>query len=680
MPDKLLAEFPHVSYETWRSQVERDLKGADFDKRLLTRTLEGLVIQPLYTARDGGTHTPVPLRVRDDAANANWDVRAEQTLADPDAAAQEIAEDLSSGATSLWLRLDAQARTGDAARIEPDGLAIETVADLRRALAQVDLTRTAVAIDAGAQAAVSALVLAYAEAKAPAGALRGTLGFDPLGALARDGQLPYDWQTARGFLAQLSKHATEHYPQLRAAEVSTDSYHLAGANATQELAYAWATGLEYLRANLEAGLSVAQASAQIGFRVTVASDLFLEIAKLRALRSGWAKIVAAYAGDAQAQATQVHAVTSLRTKTRRDPWVNMLRATTEAFSALVAGADAATTRAFDVALGRSDGFARRIARNVQIILNEETYATRVADAAAGSYYVETLTDELGRSAWQLFQQLEAGGGLSQALTSGGIAEQIAQTAGKRAQALAKRSTPITGVSEFANLTEEPVVREAPAAAPRTAPSETATAEVKAALAQLEAARPEARVTAAIAAAASGVSVSQISAVLARGTTPAKIQPLPIHRDAEAFEALRDRTERHTAQSGQALSVFLSNLGEIPKHKARASYATGFFNAGGIQVLDNDGFKTVEDAVAAFAQSGTDTVAICGSDEQYLEWIPQLVPALRARGARHIVLAGRPGDKDKQADYERAGVNKFIFIGVDVVATLQTLLNDMGAAA
>jgi methylmalonyl-CoA mutase len=539
----------------------------------------------------------------------------------------------------------------------------ETLAELGKLLTDVDLAHTRIAIDAGGNAAICALVMAHAGS-----ALRGTLGFDPLGTLARDGALPCDLATAQALLVELSRAAAETNPQLRAAEISTDAYHLAGANAVQELAYALATGLEYLRWQLAAGSSVAAASAQLGFRVQVASDLFMELAKLRALRLGWAKVVAAYGGDADAQSTRIHAVSSARSKTRRDPWVNMLRTTTEAFAAMVGGADAVTTRGFDAALGHSDDFARRIGRNVQVILNEEAHVTQVADAAGGSYYVEVLTDQLARAAWQLLQQIEARGGMGAALASGSIAQEIAEVEKLREAAIAKRSTAITGVSEFANLGEEPVVREA---VQRPSAHEASHTTV-----QLTAAGE--RVAASIAAARQGASVTQLTAALAAGTTPARLTPLPVHHTADAYEALRDRSERHATSTGQAPGVFLCNLGAIPKHKARASFASGFLNAGGIMAQDNDGFANVQEAVAAFLASKTESAVICGSDDQYAEWVPQLAAALRQSGARQIVVAGRPGDK--QTEYEQAGVNLFIYMGVDVVSLLRQLLDGMGVAS
>jgi methylmalonyl-CoA mutase len=355
----------------------------------------------------------------------------------------------------------------------------------------------------------------------------------------------------------------------------------------------------------------------------------------------------------------------------------MLRTTTEAFAAMVGGADAVTTRAFDTALGRSDSFARRIARNVQAILNEEAHVTQVADAAGGSYYVESLTDQLARAAWTQLQDIERQGGMSAALTSGAIAKAIETTARAREQSVAKRSAALTGVSEFANLTEEPVRREPIGTRSASAQPQHNDA-ARAALEQLRAAAPGTRVPAAISAALVGANVSELTQGLAIGAAQVQQPALPVRRPASLFEELRDRIDRHTAKGLATPKAFLCNLGEIPKHKARATFSTGFLSAGGIGVVDNEGFGSAKEALEAFSAAGTKTVVICGSDDQYPEWVPTLAPELRARGAQQIIVAGRPGDH--QASFESAGVTSFISMGTDVVATLKQLLDGMGVAS
>jgi methylmalonyl-CoA mutase len=667
MPDKLLAEFPETTYEQWRQQVDKDLKGGDFEKRLVTRTVEGLTVQPLYTARDlvgsaTGESTLTAHRrgaVPGGRYGARWDLRSEHSVWDIDRAREEIAAELSRGATSLWLRFDASVRVGARTPSDrPDGLPCSGPADLEALLSGVDLAKVPVVLDAGANApAVAACFLALAAKRGiAADRLQGCFGVDPLGSAAQDGHAPYDLETLRALAVELLGLAERRAPKMRSFVVSTTPYHDAGASGSQEVAIALSTALAYLRWAIEAGIPVDRASAQLEFRVGIAGDLFAELAKLRALRLGYAKLIAALGGNEASQNTRLHAVTARRTKTQRDPWVNMLRTTTEAFSAMAGGADALTTRGFDEAIGPSDPFARRIARNVQIILNEEAHVTHVADPAGGSYYVEALTDVLARDAWKQFQQLEAAGGMRAALESGRIQKQIAEVASKREAAINKRIQAITGVSEFANLGEEPIKREAPA--PSTPKAAGPGAKDAAAVA---AAKPGTRLEAAVSVFGEGAPLTQVVAALGGGTQQFKVEALPVRRHAARFEALRARAEAHAAKSD----------------KARSSFATGFMNAGGIAVVDNDGFPDAAAVAKAFAESGSKLAVICGSDDQYPEWVPAVAPALAKAGALEVLVAGRPGEHE--AAWKAAGVTGFIFMGADVAAVLASLLDRLGVA-
>jgi methylmalonyl-CoA mutase len=503
---------------------------------------------------------------------------------------------------------------------------------------------------------------------------RGGFGADPIGALAADGELPCSLEVALQQLIGLARFAIEHTPEARAITCSTLGYHDAGATAVQELAFAYATAVQYLRALCDGGLSVEQASQQLSFQVAIANDLFMEVAKLRALRQGFSQIVRTSGGSARAQHTLVHALTSARTKSTRDPWVNLLRETTESFAAAVGGADAITSFGFDRPFGESSSLARRLAFNLQAILDEEAHVTQAADPGGGSYYLEQLTDELGQKAWALFQRIEHAGGMAEALRSGLVGELIAERSRERAAQIAKRKRVIVGVSEFADVQEAAIER--PPRSERVHQSAASPTEVaaKSALSGLAAARSDAPsprwVLAAIEAAAAGASLSQLSSTLAGGSEPTTSRALPKLRDAEPFEALRARADGLAAH-GARPSVFLCNLGPIPDHKARSQFATGYFAAGGFATLDNDGFTDADSAVAAFERSGSRIAVLCGSDETYASVVEAIAPRLCKRGALRIVLAGRPGDHELA--YRAAGVTDFIFVGSELPALLKELL-------
>lgn len=695
----LMAGYEAATLESWRKSVDKVLAGADFDKKLVTHTLEGIAVQPLYTEADwsnrqdaAGFAGSPPYRrgtLPIGRSGSRWDLRVKVEHPDPARARSEIASAQKRGLRSLWLKLDRQARTG---RALPDsdhdlGVSCVNAAQLGSVLEGVVLESTPLSIDAGGNALAVAACLAAVAAERGVGLaqLEGLLNADPLGALASDGTLPSSLASAGEQLGALGVWASERAPKLRAATVSLAPYHDAGAHAGQELAIALATGVMYLRWLTAAGLTISEAARQIAFSVPVGSDLFMEIAKLRALRQCWSQLVAACGGSADDQRAVVHAFTSTRTKSQRDPWVNMLRETTEAFAAAVGGADAITTAGFDRALGPSDDFARRIGENVQVILDEEAHVTQVADPAGGSYYTEQLTDALAERGWTLFQNIEAEGGMADALSSGRLAAQLEETAKARAANIAKRKQAITGVSEFAHVMEEPVLRSAPDWSAVRSARETALkagSSDEAVTKALDAARAAGLgsrakalqcVDQAVQAASRGASLGQLSCALAGRDGTARIAALPVRRDAAQFEALRDKADALAATRGTRPSVFLANLGPIPSHKARSQFASGFFAAGGFAAVDNDGFEAADDAASAYAASKAPIAVLCGSDDAYTTWVAQLAPLLKKAGARRIVLAGRPATPELEAQYKQAGVTDFIFMGADVVKVVGDML-------
>ncbi len=691
-----LHTFPEVSYATWRQQVERGLQGGDI-ARLSTRTLEGIEVAPLYTADDwpwaqdaGGFAGAPPYRRGGEPLGrhaARWDMRPHYDNPDPSALAREIADDLGRGARSLWLCFDRQVRGGQA-RPEPPagprerGVPCLSATQLGQLLQNVPLQEVTLSLDAGANGLPVAACFVHAlQARGlRPEQTRAWLNLDPLGALARDGALPYTLEVASQQLCALARFAVQHSPRWRSATVSVVPYHDAGAHAAQELAYALATAVQYLRWLTEAGLSLPQASAQVAFSVAVGSDFFMEIAKLRALRQCWAGVIAACGGDAEAQRCALHALCSSRTKSARDPWVNLLRETTEAFAAAAGGADAITSGGFDRAVGLSDAFARRIAGNAQVILDQEAHVTEVADPAGGAWYVEQLSDGLAERAWALFQALEAEGGMAAALLAGSVGAQIAEVAQARAARVATRKAPITGVSEFANVDERPLVRPEPdwqaIAGARRGTLEAGSRDEAVAAPLLRAAASGGElVAAAVLVAAAGANLGQLSCALAGPGEPARARALPPRRPAEPYEQLRDACDAHARAHGKRPSVFSCNLGPISEHKARAQFAAGFLAAGGLSVIDNDGFETPEAAAEGYARSGAELVVICGSDDAYARALPALGPLLRARGARRVIVAGKPGEQAQA--FGAAGVTDYIYLGCDVVQALRALLAAIG---
>src|SRR5262245_567414 len=441
-PEFTLRDFPPAGYDEWRALAEADLQGAPFEQKLVTRTYEGINVQPLYTRRDrpaegdpDGFPGLAPF-VRGSrphgAVQAGWDLRQEHAHPDPAAANQAILEDLRGGVTSLLLRLDAAARNGldpdDPAAVEwagRDGLMAYHADDLDAILAGVHLHMIGVTLEAGAAFLPAAAVLVALWRRRGVGPdqARGAFNADPLAVLARDGQLPVTPEAALAQLADLAAWTAENYPHVTAVRVGTAPYHHAGATAAQDIAFGMATAVEYLRAMARAGLDTDTAARQVLFSISLGTHHFLAVAKLRAARRLWAQVVRECGGSPSAGAMRLHARVSKRVLTLRDPYVNLLRSTVACFAAGIGGANAITSVPFDSVANLPDSFSRRIARNTVLILQEEAKLNRVIDPPGGSWYLDWLTDQVAEKGWAIFQEVERQGGMLRALQSGWVAQQ-----------------------------------------------------------------------------------------------------------------------------------------------------------------------------------------------------------------------------------------------------------------
>ncbi|MEV7286061.1 methylmalonyl-CoA mutase subunit beta [Streptomyces sp. NPDC093252] len=626
LPDdglSLAAEFPEATHEQWQRLVAgvlrksgKEVSGAAAEDALSTLLEDGLSTRPLYTARDGAPDPGLPgfaPFVRGGTAaggtSGGWDVRQRHATADNAA----VLADLENGVTSLWLVVGAES-----------GIPVSGLAGV---LEGVYLDLAPVALDAGPEVAAAAreLLRISAEGRVLPAALRGTLGADPLGREARTGE-PGDLTEIAGLL-RLTEGSG-----LRPVTVDALPYHEAGGSAAQELGASLATGVAYLRELTGAGLGAAEAAARLDFRYAATADQFLTIAKLRAARRLWARVTEVCGAPSP---QRQHVVTSSVMSTSRDPWVNMLRATVATLAAGVGGADAVSVLPFDHALGRPDAFARRIARNTSTILIEESHLARVIDPAGGSWYVERLTDELARAGWEFFQEIERAGGQATALRSGLVRDRLAATWSARKAKLAKRREPITGVSEFPFLAEKPVVRE-----PASEPASDGTASAESTSGGPSSGGPS----------SGGLSSGGPSS-----------GGLPRVRRDEDYEALRARSDAHLAATGARPRVFLAALGPAAAHTARLTFAANLFQAGGIEPVTE----------GTFARSGAREACLCSSDALYEERAGAEAAEMRAAGATHIFLAGRPGQYPE--------VDSYVFAGCDAVAVLTATLDRMGVS-
>lgn len=690
-------DFQGVDYATWRKAVEADLKGVPFERKLVTHTYEGIDIQPVYTLADrlaGEDPTGFPgafpftrgSRALGQVLNG-VDLRQEHAHPDVKLANEAILADLEGGVTSLILRLDRATRrgrnpsdSGSAAMLGDDGLMVYGLDDLDAVLDGVLLDLVDITLDAGANfAPAAAMLTALWRRRGISDAMaRGAFHADPLGTLASEGELPVSIEAAMAQMAQLAKATAGRFERVKAVSVDTSVYHDSGATAAEDLAFSMATAVQYLRCLTDAGMTVDAGAKQMLFRFSLGTHHFLAISKLRAARQLWARVLqASGVADVSEAGMAIHTRTGQRVMTQRDPYVNLLRNTVAVFAGVLGGADAITSLPFDDVVQLPDRFSRRIARNTVLVLQEESHLHRVMDPAGGSWFLETLTSEIATKAWSIFQEIERLGGMAKALTSGWVTERIDSAYAPRAKDFANRKKGITGVSEFPNLSEERVQQPPPdMAALRDAAVRRVAAASPADSAKRKAIAIDEQLLAACeTAAGSGATLGQIGESL--GFAPATVTNEPIHSHAFAqpFEELRDASDAWLAEHGKRPSVFFANLGPVAHFTARSSYAKNFFEAGGFEVLSNEGFADAAAVATAFKASGTDLAIICSSDKLYAEMAAPVATALKAAGAKTVILAGHPGDSE--AVYRQAGIDRFIFIKCDVLGTLRELLQEQG---
>ena len=586
--DRFRLDHAPATAADWRDAVDGVLKGRSFDKVLVGETRGGLDIQPLYEPALGVAVLPADAQ----RVAYGWDIRQRHEAGDPAECAAGVLNDLEHGVTSIELGPPATSWTLDTLREAVKGVLL-------------DIAPVALAPHADIDAAQA--LIALIDERGDADASRCWLGLDPVGAFARDGSLG-DVDACAAYAASIAAS----HPNVVACTVDTTRYVDAGADEVQELGWMLATGVAMLRALETAGLSVERAAATIGFRVTADADQFLTIARLRAARSLWSAVLAA--SGAPGATSSFHAVTSASMFSERDAAVNMLRSTSAAFGAGIGGADAVTVLPFD---GSNSALARRNARNIQHLLIDESGVNRLVDPAAGSGYVESLTERLLDAGWAAFQQVETDGGMAAILESGAVAEAALASWEARLGRLSSRREPITGVSEFPDTG---------AAAQRAAAGEAGA--------------------------------------------------FPLRRAAAPFEALRDAADEARA-AGSEPTVHLAALGALADHTARSTWVTNFLAVGGLTAVggDVDGAASPIEAAARFESIAATVAVICSSDAVYAERAAATATALKDAGASFVALAGHPGDL--RGELEVAGVDAFFHVGVDVLGALGDLHERLG---
>jgi methylmalonyl-CoA mutase len=515
--------------------------------------------------------------------------------------------------------------------------------------------------------------------------LNGFVGFDLLSELVVEGDLCFEkddmWQTAY----QLSAWAAVKAPGLRTILLDGTVWGNYGASSMHELAYVMATANECISAMLDKGLSLENIIPRFQLNLNLGSNLFMEIAKVRAARLLWAELLSSYGAPAEMQKIWIHGVTAYFNKTMYDPYVNMLRTTTEGFSGVIGGVDSLEILPFDCTIRPDEEFSRRIARNQQIILKEEANLDKVIDPAGGCYYIETITAELAELAWKKLQSIEETGGMYHAIKSAVIQNELAKMAMERMQNVDKRKDIFVGINMFANPIEMPLDEgDAPCDCAYQeyldkieAYQQTKRAGVDKAIQDLQEHHKDIMV------------IDNITEALQLGATLDELFPslYPNDWDLNApdllscratigLEGLRERHTDYQQDNEIVLSVFLANMGDVPQHKARADFATGFLQVGGFYIAGNDGFKTVDEAVEAAVFSKAQAVCICSTDNTYPEIVPEFINKMKTKSPNMIyILAGYP--TDMVDTYAKDGIDLFIHMRANLLDTLAVLGAKMG---
>lgn len=618
---KLFAEFPPVSPEQWEEQIIKDLKGADYEKKLVWRTAEGFAVRPYYHI----DHLiEVPWRhnlpgsfpfVRGNKPSGNdWHVREDIKVDDIATANEKALDLLMKGVDALGFELDCNHRY-TVEEIEA------LLKNIRADIAELNFSNNPHQLDLVRY--LDQLVRKYNHLPEK---VRGSAEYDPIGRFSRKGKW-YDNEEADFCLAYELAKAAERLPSFRALSVNGSLFANAGATITQEMAFTLSMAAEYLTRLTDKGLFIGQVAPKIKFNLAVGSSYFMEIAKIRAYRLLWAHLVNAYGlNDSMNGRMFIHAENSMWNLTIYDPYVNMLRTTTSTMSAVLAGVDSFRVVPFNAVFEPGTDFSERIARNQQLVLREESYLDKVADPSAGSYYIDTLTNTLAEEAWKLFLRIQDEGGYVEALRRNVVQGMLEETTRKRLDNVANRKEILLGVNQYPNFGEH-----------LTQPLDPAVFEPK------DQARPD-----------------------------SEINTIKTWRGAQQFEALRYQTDMYSLEHKRPVA-WMFTYGNLAMRRARSTFACNFFACAGYEVTDHNGFATIEEGIAAVRAEKPEIVVICSSDEEYANIALPVFEDLKTEAI--VVLAGYPAEiVDK---LKAAGFDNFIHVRSNVLETLKGFQQKLG---
>ena len=717
-PEVKFDEFEKPTYEEWVEACNALLKGKPFDKIMFTKTYEGITFDPIYTWRTGPSATDKILPTDDypgmgdflRGATVNgykcapWGIAqaCDETL--PKENNELLKHEIDRGSTVYNVRIDTATADGidvmDAEKPGDIGVSITALEDMHTLLDGLDMEKIPFMMYAGTSSLrMLALVAATLKAKGKdVSKVKGVIGANPIAQLIKRGKLNQPLEELYDEMAESIRWTRKNAPQLRTIFVRSDIFSNGGANAVQEVAYTFAIAVEYIREMQKRGIDIHDIAQSLQFAFNTGATFYIEIAKLRAARQVWSNIMKAFGAEEKDRSCKIHARPAMFTKTIFDIGVNMLRETTQIFSAVVGGVDSYENDPYDATVRKGDEFSRRIARNVHIMLQEEFGMLRPIDPAGGSWGIEALTKEMAEKIWGEFQKIESLGGILKALKEEYPQQQILEILNQRFKALDLRKDSAVGTNMYPNMTEElldPRPEDVPALKKELSEGvEKYRADMdkdflKEKLEELKAADTD--IVEKAIAAFSGATISEVRTARAAKADSIEVRKIYAHRWTERFEKLRFDTQAFKKETGKNVEIFLANMGPIPQHKARADFSTSFLQVGEFSVHLNNGFqddedkpgsrwdKCVEALKAGCDDKGTpyDCAVICSTDATYPEDVPALAPRLKeVLGKGTLFLAGA-APKDMEAVYREAGIDEFISVKANCYDILRMLQQKKG---
>lgn len=688
--ERLLEEFAPHSYEDWRAAAEALLKGASFEKKLVTKLHEGITLQPIYREEDiegiehlnsfPGSGNYVRGNKVSGFRNNLWNVSQELDQALPEEFNKVALDCLHKGQNELNVVVDkATASCLDIKEANKDdvgfgGVSISSLADMEAALKDIVLDAISVHFQGGlsSNAIASMLFVCAQKNNVALNDLKGCIANDPFKILLEDGTLPVDLSSVYDAMAELTKYCSLNSKNLKTICVDGQVYSNGGASAVQELGYILSTAVEYIREMLDRGLGINEIASSFRLSLTVSGNYFMEIAKIRAARVLWAKIIKEFGGDESSANVYIHARTARWNKTKFDPYVNMLRCTTEAFSAVVGGCDGLHVSPFDEIIRSSDEFSRRISRNIHFILGDECDLKKIIDPAGGSWYIEWLTDQVAKESWKVFQEVESDGGMLKSIKNGLPQSKIEEIRLEKVKALSKRKEVLVGTNMYPNSTEELLDERA------MNYEDIFNDRSKKSSKDADVSILSKDIDSLVDAVKSGATVGTVgNAIFSKVSSSLTVNKIEKHRAAENFEELKLASMKYKKENGNSPRIFQANIGPSRFYRARADWTSAFFQVGGFEVMSENDFDSVNDAVNGFKNSNSEIVIITSTDDTYTKEVPSFAKAIKEVNSNaYVIVAGVAGDNE--SSWREAGVDDFVNVRVNNYEMLNTLLKKLGA--